>query len=218
MDSRVTVHREAWTIPGTEEWIARNATVVYNCLRSIGGDCSLVESKLPHFRKWAEAHAIEWSEYCVEQLGVTPAFIDLVVRGIYILRGKGHEGPITKADAVAAAAAQAVPAPSHAEVVAAQVEKGRKGFKPKSSDSDAITNVTRGSTGAEYLTARIARDHPAILERMKAGEFASVRAAARAAGILKPIDPVRAALRAFGKLTTEERCAFFEAIQYVGDV
>jgi hypothetical protein len=31
---------------------------------------------------------------------------------------------------------------------------------------------------AEYLTARIARDYPAILERMKAGEFRSVRAAA----------------------------------------
>jgi hypothetical protein len=28
---------------------------------------------------------------------------------------------------------------------------------------------------AEYLTARIARDRPDILERMKAGEFLSVR-------------------------------------------
>lgn len=43
-----------------------------------------------------------------------------------------------------------------------------------------------GGTGADYLTARIARDHPAILERMRAGEFSSVRAAARAAGIVKP--------------------------------
>jgi hypothetical protein len=32
-----------------------------------------------------------------------------------------------------------------------------------------------GSNNAVYLTARIARDHPAILERMKAGEFKSVR-------------------------------------------
>jgi hypothetical protein len=37
-----------------------------------------------------------------------------------------------------------------------------------------IINSTQGGTGAEYLTARIARDNPEILERMKAGEFPSV--------------------------------------------
>ncbi len=35
-----------------------------------------------------------------------------------------------------------------------------------------------GSTNADYLSARIARDRPDILERMKAGEFSSVRQAA----------------------------------------
>ncbi len=38
---------------------------------------------------------------------------------------------------------------------------------------------------AEYLAARIARDHPEIQERMQAGEFMSATEAARAAGILK---------------------------------
>lgn len=33
-------------------------------------------------------------------------------------------------------------------------------------------------TNASYLTSRIARDRPDILERMKAGEFTSVRKAA----------------------------------------
>ena len=50
----------------------------------------------------------------------------------------------------------------------------------------------------DYLTARLARDHPGILERMKAGEFKSVRAAALEAGIVKrrisvPLDPTGAA-------------------------
>jgi hypothetical protein len=31
---------------------------------------------------------------------------------------------------------------------------------------------------ADYLTRRIARDHPDIFERMKSGEYQSVRAAA----------------------------------------
>lgn len=43
---------------------------------------------------------------------------------------------------------------------------------------------THGNS-ADYLTARIARDHPEVLERMKVGEFRSVRQAAIAAGIVK---------------------------------
>jgi DNA-binding NarL/FixJ family response regulator len=42
----------------------------------------------------------------------------------------------------------------------------------------------RGNT-SEYLAARLARDNPDILERVKAGEFPSMRAAAVAAGIVK---------------------------------
>ena len=38
-------------------------------------------------------------------------------------------------------------------------------------------NTLKRGTDPEYLTARIARDFPDILERMKAGEFRSVRAA-----------------------------------------
>ena len=44
--------------------------------------------------------------------------------------------------------------------------------------------MPRGMTKA-YLVARIARDHPAILDRMKAGAFVTVRQAAIAAGIMQ---------------------------------
>lgn len=43
----------------------------------------------------------------------------------------------------------------------------------------------KGTGGQKYLVARIARDHPDVLERMKKGEFVSVRQAAIAAGIMK---------------------------------
>jgi hypothetical protein len=54
--------------------------------------------------------------------------------------------------------------------------------------------------GSESLTARLARDHPEIFERLKAGEFKSAKAAALAAGIIKemitiPDDPELAARR-----------------------
>jgi hypothetical protein len=43
----------------------------------------------------------------------------------------------------------------------------------------------KGSGGQKYLVARIARDRPDVLERMKQGEFISVRQAAIAAGIVR---------------------------------
>jgi hypothetical protein len=53
--------------------------------------------------------------------------------------------------------------------------------------SSSRTASERGTfaTGntADYLTARIARDRPDLLERMAAGEFRSVRAAALEAGL-----------------------------------
>jgi hypothetical protein len=39
---------------------------------------------------------------------------------------------------------------------------------------------------SDYLTRRLARDRPDLIDRMKAGEFRSVRAAALEAGIVKP--------------------------------
>lgn len=53
--------------------------------------------------------------------------------------------------------------------------------------SDPIT-TTRG-TSVEYLASRLRRDHPAIADRVEAGEFHSIRSAALAAGIVKHRQP-----------------------------
>jgi len=59
--------------------------------------------------------------------------------------------------------------------------------KPKAVDNVDNVNIrnTGGGNSAAYLAARLRRDHPDIAERLAAGEFKSVRAAARAAGISK---------------------------------
>lgn len=44
---------------------------------------------------------------------------------------------------------------------------------------DIIKPSTMGGTSVSYLTSRIARDNPAVLEEMKAGKYPSVRAAAK---------------------------------------
>jgi hypothetical protein len=58
--------------------------------------------------------------------------------------------------------------------------------------------------------ARIARDCPAVLEEMKGGKYSSVRAAARAAGVLKEASALALLKRAWGKASHEERSLFLE--------
>jgi Arc/MetJ-type ribon-helix-helix transcriptional regulator len=83
------------------------------------------------------------------------------------------------------------------------------GDRTREQEQGAVrTLLRRGSESASYLTARIARDRPDILKKMKAGEYKSVRAAARDAGILKLASPFDLLKRAWGKASEEERTAF----------
>ncbi len=70
---------------------------------------------------------------------------------------------------------------------------------------------------ADYLTARIARDRPDILERMKADEYPSVRQAAIEAGIIKSIPPEDAGIErlftAWARATLQERQIFLWALE-----
>jgi hypothetical protein len=60
-------------------------------------------------------------------------------------------------------------------------------------DGSRVYNVNSKDSGntQSYLLRRLARDAPDILERVKAGEFKSARAAAIEAGIIKPVPTVR---------------------------
>jgi|GEM_PF-1781432 len=73
--------------------------------------------------------------------------------------------------------------------------------------------IQYGSTNADYLTARIARDHPDILERMKAGEYKSVRAAAIDAGIVKVPTTLEKLNRAWEMASPEDQAAFLARIR-----
>jgi hypothetical protein len=77
----------------------------------------------------------------------------------------------------------------------------KKGSKP-----------TVSGRGADYLTARIARDRPDVLKRMEAGEFSSVRQAAIAAGVVKVPTPLDLLRRAWAKASKAEKDDFVEWI------
>lgn len=71
----------------------------------------------------------------------------------------------------------------------------------------------KGGNKSDYLTARIARDRPDVLERMKRGEFSSVAAAAREAGIKKDPSTLTKLKNLWKKASPEERAAFFTFIE-----
>jgi hypothetical protein len=77
---------------------------------------------------------------------------------------------------------------------------------------------SRGSNSQAYLLRRLARDAPEILERVKAGEFTSARAAAIEAGILKSVpmvrlaDPAKVAAKIRQHWTREQIKALCEAL------
>jgi hypothetical protein len=73
----------------------------------------------------------------------------------------------------------------------------RKGKESVLYDNTDSPKSARQGTSAPYLTARIARDRPDILERMKAGEFKSVRAAAL------ELHPARARERSTGRKSSD---------------
>jgi len=101
----------------------------------------------------------------------------------------------------------------------AAVQARAKGIKPSPSRKDSpggrgnksVDNVNSlGGNNADYLTARIARDHPEVLEDMKAGKYKSVRAAAKAAGIIKERTALSTVIAAWKKLTDTEKHLFTE--------
>jgi hypothetical protein len=93
--------------------------------------------------------------------------------------------------------------------------QGKHEEQPEQSLSDNHCSEQTRGTGSDYLTRRIARDAPEVLERMKAGEFKSVRQAARAAGIVKDPPPVEKVVRALDRLSPAQRADFFERVEHL---
>ncbi len=73
---------------------------------------------------------------------------------------------------------------TRAQQPAMLLDPWRPTLEQQANKRDDVTLVDRGNS-ADYLTARIARDRPDILDRMKEGDFPSVRAAAKDAGLVK---------------------------------
>jgi hypothetical protein len=82
------------------------------------------------------------------------------------------------------------------------------------SDNITVRSQAGGGTSADYLTARLKRDHDAIFQRLAAGEFASVRQAAIAAGIVKVPSVLDKLRTLWAKATEADRRTFMDEVSH----
>jgi hypothetical protein len=94
------------------------------------------------------------------------------------------------------------------ELAGTQAVTVKQGQPKKESNHNNVMITSKQGNGAPYLLRRLAKTEPAIVKRYQAGEFASVRAAAIEAGIIKIIQPLDAAIKAWRKLSKPDKAKF----------
>ncbi len=91
-------------------------------------------------------------------LGYDAAYIQKIAEGVAVLEAQGVHNPTVP---------QALDAATRADKFDGSELSKPGGDRRSESFQGAVNTLKRSSTNADYLTARIARDHPAILARMK---------------------------------------------------
>lgn len=160
----------------------------------------------------SEEYAWQTTAYLKTMYGIKEASVESWQRAVaeaeehHIYDQIPPERPYGSMDALLLAEIGETAASSTAKVMAhslaaqgkTYLDPGPRTAEEKSNcDVITITQTGRG-TSAEYLTARIARNRPDVLERMQRGDYPSVRAAAMEAGLVEqrisiPMDPEKAA-------------------------
>lgn len=164
------------------------------CKRNLPGDCRLLLRFVEDGRSGGYAGYADEDSYIRDGLGLDPEAVRWAVEGLSL---SGAEVPVPFADAV---------------------QLGKRGA-PKGNQNakkDRDENKGSGATfvqggigrGSAYLAARLRRDSPEIFARLERGEFKSVRAAAKAAGIVREPSPLEVMQRAWSKASLTERATF----------
>ena len=146
---------------GSRSWCLYTANEIRKMLydkQQLGARLHDYVSAFQERQGWQELGFLTWGEFCVKRLQVKADEVEAEARA-----------------RIAAMAEQAKP------LAANGGDRKTEQYNNYNTDSPTVQG-----TSPEYLTARIARDRPDILERMKAGEYKSVRSAAIDAGIIDP--------------------------------
>ena len=173
-----------------------------NLERDAGFFSRMVEG-VREYDAWKVIGFASFEDFCKAELGKTLCEVEQIVSGVRVLQATGRTAPITERQARTAA-----------EALAAAPKLATHGRPTKGNENkgNIVTLKARGNS-KEFLAARINRDHPEIAERVKAGEFKSIRAAAIVAGIVKVKTPLERLFAEWKKASQEERDAFLKSIK-----
>jgi hypothetical protein len=145
---------------------------------------ALIVRELHRDNLWQQMFS-SWDECCQALFRRPAAWVAQVVEGVRVLHGQGHSGAIPAHQALAVKAQTAKPRATHGEI-----GRGRASLdRVANGHSKPASQLSSNSW--ERILPRLARDAPEVLERVKAGEFRSARAAAIEAGIIKPVPTIR---------------------------
>jgi hypothetical protein len=138
-----------------------------------------------------------WKDFISKHIKQPIEWVDHMLNGLEILNSRPT--PISATDWIAeskSAAANVAKQLGDAKSSKphGEIPKGKKlnpkGWNQHQKKEDEVydhkLHPPKGGDSPEYLAARIARDRPDVQEKMKQGEYPSVRAAAVDAGIVKP--------------------------------
>ena len=115
----------------------------------------------------------DWGKFCLEAFGRPAEWIEQVVEGVRLLHLQQParlNSPVTAGEAI--------------ELNSNGGDRRSEDFQPNN-----ISLKSHG-TSADYIKARLRRDHPEIAEELERGEHRSARAAGIAAGFIKDVPSV----------------------------
>lgn len=199
---------------GSEEWAIYIAHRIHSGIKDTESDARQVEGWIRDFRS-AGGHGTlgyeSWEDFCAEWIGLEAREVEVIISrrraarqkacgtwtdesgnaitpgGRTLGRHGGKRKDGKKADGRRASGEKR--GRRQGQVDDDQLGGDRPGsdrLDDNRPDSDGPRPASEeGGTSADYLVARIARDHPSVHEKMKAGRYRSVRQAAIDAGIIK---------------------------------
>jgi hypothetical protein len=162
-----------------------------NLERDAGFFARMVE-EVKQFSAWRVIGFKSFEDFCREELGKTLEEVEQIMRGVRILQAQGVTEPTL------AQVMDTVP----------DLAESRRPTKEEQGNKDSNGILIKGGNNRNYLAARLKRDHPGIVERVKAGEFKSMRAAAIEAGIVKIKSPLEQLIHWWKKASAAERETF----------
>lgn len=181
---------------GSEEWAAYVANEIHSRVKDAESDARQAEGWIEDFKSEDGHKALgfeSWDEFCKSWIGYEAEQVETIIS-----RRKRAQKKAGEYDG-----------PEEAEDVLPQNGENQHTLDGGCSNQNTLN---RGGGDTDYLTARIARDHEEIHEKMKAGEYRSVRQAAIDAGIIEDRtrvsfyadDPKRACKNIFKHMVRED--------------